>query len=91
LLANLKKLVAFGKEVISEPKGTGSNSRVVALLCALGAFLSLLGYLIYKHDLPTGDQLKGLAEFVGGGSVGYGANKVAAAINKPDDPDAGIS
>lgn len=89
------KLSTFAKSVASEADGSGSASRVVALLVTVACMAALLLTVYYQHNLPSEDQLIGLAYVLACGVGAYGVNQIKSkfsnssnAPNKPDNPDA---
>lgn len=77
-IENVKKLVEWLKSVASESDGSGSASRVVKLCITATCCASLLLVVLFKHDLPSAEQLKGLAQVIGMGSAAYALNQLKA-------------
>jgi hypothetical protein len=63
------------KTIPSEPNGNGSSSRVIALVVSGTLMGLMISYFRVKHDLPSPDQLYGLAAILGTGVGGYVANR----------------
>lgn len=80
-----KKLVAWGKSVYSERDGSGSASRVHTGLIVIGVVAVLVIYVWFKRDLPSTDQMGGLAKILGVGTGSYGVNKLAEKFGKKDE------
>ena len=74
-----EKLIAYLKSTFSEADGSGSASRVLALLAVLSNILWVSYLVITTHALP---DLGGSAVYVGASFSGYAANKVSEALKK---------
>lgn len=85
----VKRLTGFGKSVVSEVDGTGSSSRMVALIVALGSIGVLVAHVCIHHSLPEPGQLGGLSSLVAAGSGAYAANKFTgnSVPNTPNQPN----
>lgn len=79
----VKGAMGWAKTIPSEPNGHGSSSRIIALSVALTIVGILIAYFCVRHELPTADQLYGLAAILGTGIGGYVANRF-----RPNAPDA---
>jgi len=77
-----EKLCTFAKSVASERNGTGSASRVVFIIVASGAMLTLLLYVYLRRELPESDKLSALAKIIGSGASGYLGNQIKNAVTK---------
>jgi hypothetical protein len=76
-----EKLAAYFKSVFSEADGTGSSSRMLAG-ATVAATLAWITYIVIRtHQLP---DLGGASLFVSTGFSGYGVNKLASAMLRPD-------
>lgn len=74
-----EKIVAFLKSTFSEPDGTGSASRVLALLAILSNIAWVSFVVVRTHALP---DLSGSAMYIGASFSGYAANKISGAIKR---------
>ena len=77
-----EKLVAFLKSTFSEPDGTGSASRILALLAILSNIAWVSFIVIKTSSLP---DLSGSAMYIGASFSGYAANKISGAFKKDKD------
>lgn len=62
------------RSFVSETNGTGSNSRLVASLCAALAMALVWVVTLTGRDIPPSAQVVLLA-LLGASTVGYGVNK----------------
>lgn len=69
-----KAAMGWAKTIPSEPNGHGSSSRVIALAVAGTIVGVLIAYFVIRHELPSADQLYGLAALLGTGITGYVSN-----------------
>jgi uncharacterized membrane protein YfcA len=76
-------VMAWAKTIPSEPNGSGSSSRVIALMTAATLMGLMIAFFHARHDLPTPGQLYGIASILGTGIGAYMANK----LHKHDDGD----
>jgi hypothetical protein len=70
-----KRAFNWAKTIPSEPSGHGSSSRVIALIVTLTVAGLLIAFFKAKHELPSADQLYGMAAVLGTGMGGYVANR----------------
>lgn len=70
-----KQAFRWAKTIPSEPNGNGSSSRIIALVTTLTLTGLLIAFFKVKHELPTADQLYGIAAILGTGMGGYVANR----------------
>lgn len=75
IMAAAKAVAGWAKTIPSEPNGHGSSSRVIALAVAGTTVGLLIAYFRVRHDLPSPEQLYGLAAILGTGIGGYVANR----------------
>lgn len=81
----VKRLIGFGKSVVSEVDGTGSASRSIGLIVAVVSMGALVAQVCIHHALPAPEQLYGLSSLVAAGSGAYAANKVGG-TKPPSQP-----
>jgi hypothetical protein len=72
-----EKIIAYLKSAFSEVDGTGSASRLLALLSILANMVWVTYLVIRNHVMP---DLTGSAMYVGASFTGYAANKVSDAF-----------
>jgi hypothetical protein len=73
------KIIAFAKSTMSEPDGTGSASRVLALTAILTNICWVSFLVIKTGTLP---DLSGSAMYIGASFSGYAANKFSGCFKK---------
>lgn len=83
----VKNVANWAKTIPSEPNGHGSSSRVIALATAATVVGLMIAYFSVRRDLPSADQLYGLAAILGTGIGSYVANKFRS--NRTEDDDEG--
>ncbi len=74
-----EKILRFLKSTLSEPDGTGSASRVLALIAILSNIVWVSFIVIRTHMLP---DLSGSAMYIGASFSGYAANKFSGCFKK---------
>jgi|HubBroStandDraft_1064217.scaffolds.fasta_scaffold741079_1 hypothetical protein len=74
-----EKIIAFLKSTFSEPDGTGSASRVLALLSILSNIVWVSYIILRTHIMP---DLSGSAMYIGASFSGYAANKISGVFKK---------
>lgn len=77
-----EKLITFLKSTFSEPDGTGSASRVLALVAILSNIVWVSFVVIKTHAMP---DLSGSAMYIGASFSGYAANKISTVFKKDRD------
>jgi hypothetical protein len=87
----VKAAMGWAKTIPSEPNGHGSSSRVIALSVAFTVVGVIIAYFAIRHELPSSDQLYGLAAILGTGISGYVSNcfRRKGSSETPDNPDSG--
>lgn len=83
IITVVKAAVNWAKTIPSEPNGHGSSSRVIALSVSTAVVGVLIAYFKVRHELPSPEQLYGLAALLGTGIGGYVANR----FRPPGEPD----
>jgi hypothetical protein len=64
------------KTVASERDGTGSSSRIIALLVAGITMGCMIAFFVYHKELPTANQMYAMSTLVAAGTGAYIGNSI---------------
>lgn len=76
IFPGLKVMAGWCKTVVSEADGTGSSSRIIAMIVTGVTMGCMIAFFVYHKELPTAHQMYAMSALVAAGTGAYIGNKL---------------